>query len=208
MKNLRPFWFLASLAMLALLSFNGPVQESLQLDNILGKLMLYNNNERPEKTYLQTDKDFYTNGETIWFKTYLVDGIDHRASNRSRVVHVELVGPDGQVVERRKQFVLGPGAEGEIRLDQELQQGEYTLRAYTKYMLNEDEPVLFEKKIPIRMQSMATSDIPETPQEFGRSIKNDDDDDDISELASRIIVRFFPEGGSSLTGCPQNSVSR
>ncbi|RRQ47511.1 hypothetical protein DZC72_17405 [Maribacter algicola] len=198
MKKLRPFLFLACLFMMGLISFDTPVQESVQIKNILGKLLLYSKNERPEKTYLLTDKDFYTNGETIWFKTYLVDGIDHKASNKSKVVHVELVGPDGQVVERRKQFAMGPGAEGEIRLDQELEQGEYTLRAYTKYMLNEDEPILFEKNIHIWMQSMTTSDFPENSQNLGNSKENGEGD--ASEQASRTIVRFFPEGGQLVYG--------
>lgn len=198
MKKLPPFLFLSCLSIMGLISFDTPEQESLQLDNILGKLMLYSNDERPEKTYLQTDKDFYTNGQTIWFKAYLVDGIDHRASNKSKVVHVELVGPDGQVVERRKQFALGPGSKGEIRLDQELEQGEYTLRAYTKYMLNEDEPILFEKNIHIWMQSMTTSNFPENSQDLGNSKENGEDD--ASEPASRTIVRFFPEGGQLVYG--------
>ncbi|MDC6390259.1 hypothetical protein PP182_16335 [Maribacter sp. PR1] len=198
MKKLRPFLFLACLCIMGLLSFNTPVQESMQVKNILGKLLLYSKNERPEKTYLHTDKDFYTNGETIWFKTYLVDGIDHRASDKSKVVYVELIDSEGNILERRKQFVSDLGAEGEIQLEQKLAQGEYTLRAYTKYMLNEEEPVFFEKKIPIWMQQMTKGDVAGIPQNSTNSGVTDVVDE--KEGVSKTKVRFFPEGGQLVTG--------
>lgn len=198
MKKLRPFLFLACICIMGLLSFDTPVQESMQVKNILGKLLLYSKNERPEKTYLHTDKDFYTNGETIWFKTYLVDGIDHRASDKSKVVYVELIDSEGNILERRKQFVSDLGAEGEIQLEQKLAQGEYTLRAYTKYMVNEEEPIFFEKKIPIWMQQMTKGDVAGIPQNSTNSGVTDVVDE--KEGVSKTKVRFFPEGGQLVTG--------
>lgn len=184
--------------MMGLISFDTPVQESVQIKNILGKLLLYSKNERPEKTYLQTDKDFYTNGETIWFKTYLVDGINHRASDKSKVVYVELIDSEGNVVERRKQFVSDMGSEGEIQLNQKLAQGEYTLRAYTKYMLNKEKPIFFEKKIPVWMQQMTNDDVTGVPLSSTNSgVTNIDREKD---EVSRTKVRFFPEGGQLVTG--------
>lgn len=198
MKKLRPFLLLACLGIMALFSFNTPIQESMQIKNILGKLLLYSNSERPEKAYLHTDKDFYTNGETIWFKTYLVDGIDHRKSDKSRVVYVELLDSEGNILERRKQFVGNLGTAGEIQLDQKLAQGEYTLRAYTKYMLNEEEPVFFEKKIPVWMQQLTKGDVTEIPQSTAyQGVKEVDNE---SDEVLRTKVRFFPEGGQLVAG--------
>ena len=59
------------------LSFSNVAQEYMLLQKVKAILADYGINLAPEKTYLHTDKDRYTNGETIWFKTYLVDGISH-----------------------------------------------------------------------------------------------------------------------------------
>lgn len=45
--------------------------------NLLEKLRNYTTTQGPEKVYVQTDKELYGIGETIWFKAYLVDGIIH-----------------------------------------------------------------------------------------------------------------------------------
>ncbi len=139
------------LALLAILAFRAP-QDTTLFQRILQGLQAYQNHEGPEKTYLQTDKDLYTNGETIWFKAYLVDGITHRASDRSRVVYVDLLDGNDSLVASRKLFVEDLGAPGDIQLGKDIAPGEYTLRAYTRYMLNAAEPVLFEKKLPVFFQ--------------------------------------------------------
>lgn len=105
-----------------------------------------------ERAYVHIDKDFYATGETIWFKTYLVDGTTHRKSDRSRLVYVDLLNQADSLVARKKIYVEHLGANGDIFLDEKLEQGTYTLRAYTRYMLNEKQPLFFEKKIPIWAQ--------------------------------------------------------
>ena len=140
-----------------LLAFKKPLQENLLLQKIIGKPLIYGDNQRPEKTFLHTDKDFYTNGETIWFKTYLVDGISHETSPKSKVVYVELVDNKDSIVARRKLFVENLGASGDIQLDNDIAQGEYTLRSYTKYMLNGEDPIVFEKSVPIFVQDIRSN---------------------------------------------------
>jgi|GEM_PF-3502841 len=44
-----------------------------------------------EKVYLHTDKPYYSAGEDIWFKTYLVNATTHLPYTKSRFVYVELI---------------------------------------------------------------------------------------------------------------------
>lgn len=55
-----------------------------------------------EKLYLQTDRGIYMSGETLWFRTHLVDALMLKQANASRYVYVELVNPLGNLVERVK----------------------------------------------------------------------------------------------------------
>ncbi len=181
-------------------SFTGIPQEYLLLQKVKAILTDYGRNLAPEKTYLHTDKDFYTNGETIWFKSYLVDGISHDRSDRSKVVYVELVNDRDSVVVERKLFVDDIGASGDILLDENIAQGEYTLRSYTKYMLNEEDPVIFEKSIPIFVQEirngLTADQVPLAKSLRGFDRKADD------AVFGRPNIKFFPEGGHLVKGLP------
>src|SRR5690606_41106983 len=78
-------------------------QKNPQLNDLTQKLESYVNNSTPEKVYLRTDRDFYRSGDTIWFKAYLVNGIMHMPSDKSKIVYVELLDPNGGLVAERSE---------------------------------------------------------------------------------------------------------
>lgn len=90
-----------------------------------------------EKVYLHIDNNCYFRGDTIWYKAYVVRADNHRITDMSRIVYVELVSPDGLVVERQKLSVSPDGyGNGDFILYDSLYSGYYELRAYTKWMMN------------------------------------------------------------------------
>lgn len=90
-----------------------------------------------EKLYLQTDRGIYMSGETLWFRTHLVDALMLKQANASRYVYVELVNPLGNLVERVKIRPDSLGCfYGHIPLGEDLPEGNYSLRAYTWFMQN------------------------------------------------------------------------
>lgn len=90
-----------------------------------------------EKVYLHLDNNCYFLGDTIWYKSYVVRADDHRYTDMSRLVYVELVTPDGMVVERQKLIASSQGfGDGCFALRDTLYSGYYELRAYTRWMLN------------------------------------------------------------------------
>ncbi|MFT6369609.1 MAG: hypothetical protein ACJAWH_000688 [Maribacter sp.] len=185
---------------LSILSFSKLSQEYLLLQKVKAILVDYSRNLAPEKTYLHTDKDFYTNGETIWFKTYLVNGISHDGSDNSKVVYVELVNAQDSVIVQRKLFVDDIGASGDIQIDDNIAQGEYTLRSYTKYMLNEANPVVFEKSIPIFVQEIRTG-LSAEHVPLAKALRGFERNTD-NAMFGKPEITFFPEGGHLVKGLP------
>lgn len=200
MKKATYIFVIVLISLLSTLCFSYLPQEYQLLQKVKSKLLDYTRNQGPEKTYLHTDKDLYTSGETIWFKTYLVDGISHNSSTKSNVVYVELVNSQDSVVTQRKLFVDGVGAAGDIELGEHIQQGDYTLRAYTKYMLNNKEPVIFEKFIHISIEKgrkvINPGQLPATQYLQGVDEKMG------VAVSARPTIKFFPEGGHLVKGLP------
>lgn len=101
-----------------------------------------------EKIYLQTDKSSYLSGERIWFRSHLIDAQSNKSIFLSRYVYVELINPLEEVVDRVKIRPDSIGVySGFVDLENDLPEGSYTLRAYTRYMRNDGNEVFFKKPI-------------------------------------------------------------
>ncbi len=175
-------------------------QDNPVFNTILEKLTTYASLNAPEKIYLQTDKDYYTNGETIWFKTYIVNGITHTISDKSRVVYVELVDSEQSVIAKRNIYAGFDGGSGDIALAKDIIEGSYYLRAYTKYMLNDNDPIFFQKEIPVWTQEFNSNNRLEKASK-GKKRRKQVVKTEVAELkAKEPIVQFFPEGGNLVTG--------
>ncbi len=102
-----------------------------------------------EKVYLQTDKPYYSAGEDIWFKGYLVNATTHLPDALSRYLYVELTDKSDSVIARVKIRKDSLGFSGNIKLIPELPAGYYTLRAFTYWMQNSSVDFFFNKNIYI-----------------------------------------------------------
>lgn len=132
------FWSLAVLA-------RGQEQDNLS-GRFAQQLMVFPH----EKIYLQTDKPSYMSGERIWLRSHLVEATTNSPAFLSRYVYIELFDPFDQLQVRVKirPDSLGVYA-GHLDLSEELPQGNYTLRAYTRYMRNQGNEWFFKKNIQI-----------------------------------------------------------
>ncbi|MGY4383467.1 hypothetical protein ACVWYN_000486 [Pedobacter sp. UYP24] len=103
-----------------------------------------------EKVYIQTNKQNYTVGDTLWFKAYVTSGPENRLSNHSESVYVELIN-EKDSVQRIIKVPINKGVGfGDIVLENEIQQGAFRLRAYTQAMRNNDPAYFFDKSFFIR----------------------------------------------------------
>lgn len=138
-----------------------------------------------EKVYLHIDKFEYYAGEDVWFKAYLVKSDSHGSETLSKIVYVELIAPNGSILERKTIKIAGEGSHGDFNLSSRLKSGTYRIRAYTNYMRNFDEAYFFRKTI------------------FINSIDSDTFEA-ANEATSKIDVQFFPEGGYLIESLQNN----
>lgn len=104
----------------------------------------------PEYVYMHFDNSAYYLGETIWFKAYVTSGNEDKNSTLSKVLYVELVAPEGYVVETKKYKLDEDGCcHGEFELNPLLLSGYYEIRAYTRYMLNRGDEAVYSRVFPI-----------------------------------------------------------
>jgi hypothetical protein len=132
-----------------------------------------------EKVYLHIDRELYAPGDTIRFKSYLVSGITHKLEPGYKNIYVQLVSPTGEVVANRLLLSIFGEVSGDIVLEDSLAEGQYIVRARTKYLENFGEESFFHKRIWVAMPKSAISSLlPKTVDLL------------------KIDAMFFPEGGN------------
>lgn len=139
-----------------------------------------NNLEIPsEKVYLHLDRPYYSAGDDIWIKAYLVDAMTNILSDNSNNLNVELISPDSKIIKRLTLRMDEGLGSGDFHLGDSIASGNYQVRAYTNWMRNFGEIFFFKKEIVIENQiGIMASD--QSKQEEGE--KN-------------IDVQFFSESG-------------
>ena len=174
-----------------------------------------------EKVYLHLDNQCYFLGDTIWYKAYVVEAEGLRESQMSRVCYVELVTPDGLVVERQQLIVTPEGyCCGDFTLPDSLYSGYYELRAYTRWMLNfnvEHRPYRLKDRRMFYSAQMASDFFRDYGNICSRVVPVYQRPDEEGDWASKAIyqrakqrkdkqlkpalqVSFFPEGGALVAG--------
>jgi hypothetical protein len=107
------------------------------------------NNRSPEKMYIQFDKPYYSPGDTIWFKAYLLNAA-LTATDKSGFMYIDIANDSNKVVNQYKLPVQFGLSWGNISLDEkEFKTGTYTLRAYTNWMRNFGADCFFYKRFYI-----------------------------------------------------------
>ncbi|RCH53763.1 hypothetical protein DJ568_16120 [Mucilaginibacter hurinus] len=119
------------------------------MKELVGKIDSFAVRMPSEKLYLHIDKPYYTNTDTIWLKSYLLNG-SLGGSEQSGLLYAELVNDTGRVVLRQSMPVLMGISWGQIALDSiQVTEGSYTLRAYTNWMQNQGEESFFTRQLYI-----------------------------------------------------------
>ena len=107
------------------------------IDDIRRALTMSSQTQVQEKVYVHTDNECYFVGDTLWYKAYVVRADQLVPTDMSRILYVELLSPDGLLVERQNIIISPTGHTcGQFVLPDSLYSGYYELRAYTRWMLN------------------------------------------------------------------------
>lgn len=134
------------LALLAILN----VTAQSSVEEYAKRALLVGRSLQQERVYVHFDNNTYYLGETIWFKAHVTHGNRDLPTTISKVLYVELVSPEGYVVETKKYKIDENGnCNGEFELNQLLLSGYYEVRAYTRYMLNWGSEAIFSRVFPV-----------------------------------------------------------
>lgn len=173
-----------------------------------------------EEVFVHMDNTCYFLGDTIYYKAYLRRS-DGAVSNLSGLLYVELLSPDGYLVERQKLKMVEGQGYGAFALEDSLYAGYYELRAYTTWQLNwgeyehahkktsedwfynkkmakeyyRDYEKLYSRVFPVYDAPLEPGDYTEdmTVRPLQRYFKKDNS-------GKEVKVQFFPEGGWLVEG--------
>jgi len=132
--------------------------------------------------FLHIDKPFYATGDRIWFSAYLLDAATQRLPVGEVALQVDLLTPNGKVVQHQWIRIVDGRAVGTVRLSDSLATGTYRLRAYT----DEDDV----QHRPAFERSVAVYNLMMNPNVSGTR----------TSLATPPDVQFLPEGGRWVAG--------
>jgi hypothetical protein len=161
--------------------------DSLHLDSntfqskLIKELKLFSETKPIEKIYVQTDRNDYYPGETIWMKHYVTAGPFHQLSPLSNNIYSSLINDQGNVVMTTLTLSKDGLSHSQIELPDTLPAGNYSLQAYTEMMKNYGNDFVFDKAIKINS----------TYQESKAEVVSN---------SKRIDLQFLPESGNLLEG--------
>src|ERR1035437_9997271 len=176
-------------------------------DSIIGKLTQYvsivdhfSKNLPQEKVYLHFDNSTYYQGDDIWFNCYLVTSGFHQASPLSKTLYVELLNPGGEVINKQILKVENGQCHGNFKLNKlPFYSGFYEVRAYTKYMLNFGEEVIFSRTFAVYDKPTKPGDYSEKSlMKYGQGLYPILRPKPVKE--KKVTLKFFPEGGNLIKG--------
>jgi len=145
---------ICSLILILLVVPSLPAQEKVSFDTITSRMAEQLNMYPKEKLHVHIDRSCYLPGDTLWFKAYMVNASSHIPIRLSRYVYVELVNPENETIDRVK---IRPDEmnqfHGYIPIPENLAGGNYSLLAYTRYMLFEENQPVFKRDVCIALAS-------------------------------------------------------
>ena len=196
---------------LVILSTFGQVRAGNEaLMRFAGNIHQFNKLFPQEKVYLQFDNTAYFQGDDIWFKAFVVNSSD-LSRTKSGVLYVDLLSPNGVLLQQQKLKIVAGQADGRIQLvDYSTEQartlrgvrpypsGYYEVRAYTQYMLNFDPGIIFSRVLPVYCE-------PEQEGDYAHPVMLPDSTypDKLRPRQERlhdVNVSFYPEGGNMVRG--------
>ena len=146
--------------------------EKVQAQLYDSTLNIYEEQYPHEKIHIQFDRTMYNAGETLFYKLYILSGVEW--TSLSKNVYVIWYDNNGSFLKETVAPLFQSSAKGSFEIPNDYK-GEFLhIKAYTRWMLNEDSVFLYERNIPI---NVVTDAKPKTV------------------ALSKTKVEIFPEGG-------------
>jgi hypothetical protein len=168
--------------------------EDPRLSRLVNHLKKFRTEYPQQKVYVQLDKPTYSAGENIWLKAYLVNAASGLPDTMSTNLFIELINARNIRVQAHMLQLKGGFASGDFILRDTVTEGNYLIKAYTGWMNNFDEGLIFKKHIyiknPQNKNFISSRDI-----RFNRKFNRTK-----AKLSAKQEIQFLPEGGEMVTG--------
>ncbi|MDC6405184.1 MULTISPECIES: hypothetical protein [Maribacter] len=141
-----------------------------------------NISEQFENIHLHINKTTFLQGERLWFKAYVREQKTGLPSLLTSNLHVALFNKEGEEVKRKLIYIQNGLGQGSFAIDSTMTDTEFTLLAWTNYMLNFKKLTPFSQKIKLVNY------------------------DTVSKISSEptIQISVYPEGGQLIEGAYNN----
>ena len=132
-----------------------------------------------EKVYLHFDKPYYAAGDVCWYKAYVVNE-DLNATTASGILYVDLIDGAGKIIQHQQLKIYAGEAYGDFSFNHEWPPGNYLVRAYTRFMRNDEADFFFYKSLFVYGDTTISA----------------------TDSPRKIDLQFFPEGGVAVNHLP------
>ena len=129
-----------------------------------------------EKMHVHCDKTIYNLSETIFYKIYVLEGND--LTTLSKNVYVSWYDTSGNYINQTVAPLIQSSAKGSFDVPANYKGNFIHMKAFTRWMLNDDSTFIYEKYLPINNGSISNT----------------------KEIKPHTIVDIFPEGGVLVNG--------
>lgn len=129
-----------------------------------------------EKIHIHFDKQLYNQEETIWYKVYLL--IDNNLSPLSKNMYVDWYDHEGKLLRQTVAPLFQSTTKGSFDLPAKYTGDFVRVKAYTRWMLNDDTSFIYQRDISINRTE--------------KTVKK--------PVVLRTKVELFPEGGNIVQG--------
>lgn len=150
----------------------GTVVKAQQIDSMMS---VYAEGFPKEKIHVHFDRPVYNTGDTLFYKVYLLAG--NEPSVLSKNLYVEWYDTTGTLVKQTVSPLYQATAKGSFEIPANYRGGFLHVKAFTRWMLNDDVAYLFQKNIPINGGNIV-----------------------IGRMPSPTRVDIFPESGTLVEG--------
>jgi hypothetical protein len=113
-------------------------------------LAVYDEQFPHEKMHIQFDRNMYNVGETLFYKLYILNGLEW--TNLSKNVYVMWYDNNGAFLKETVAPLFQSSAKGSFDVPRDYKGSFLHVKAYTRWMLNDDSVFLYERNIPINVE--------------------------------------------------------
>ena len=169
--------------------FNNELTENaIQDSSVQDSLVLWQ-----ERVVLHTDKSLVAKDEPVFFKAYILTGPNNLRVNVSNVLIVDLIDSKGEAILTQYHMIKSGTTGGSLIIPKKLADGNYFLRAYTRWMKNYGESFFYSKRLVISDEG---KDYSEATLPVSKVTFHPEGGHLINSLANRVIIRATTENGT------------